>query len=104
MGYINAIIKAPADEVGYMTKVNNELESFQYLVKGYIETLTLKADPEDEKSIVVICNEEGWLQDMPYNCTVGGFELAGTILVVGVDGDEFADVPISLDEWKEEWL
>lgn len=101
---MKAIVKRHDEEVGHITEIENTLEALQEAVGGYIETLTLKYDPADEKPIVVICNEEGWLQDMPYNCTVGGFELAGTILVVGVDGDEFADVPISLDEWKEEWL
>jgi len=32
---------------------------------------------------------------------VAGFNLFGTIIVAGGKGDEFADVQISFDQWKE---
>lgn len=44
------------------------------------------------KHMVHICNEEGRLQGLPYNLTFFGVSFVGTILFVGVLGDEFADL------------
>lgn len=56
-------------------------------VGGYIETVTIASDA------VVICNEEGVLLGMPYNCRFFDVDFVGTILVVGCDRDKFCDVP-----------
>ena len=45
--------------------------------------------------------DQGILLDLPFNCKVAGFSLFGTIIVAGTQGDEFADVSISFDEWKK---
>lgn len=95
MNKIKAIIKRPDEEFGHMTWISDTLENLQKTVGGYIETVTLAQD------LVVICNEEGRLQGLEPNCTVRGVDFVGTIAVVGVDGDAFADVPIELREWKE---
>ena len=97
---IKAIVKRPDEMHGHVTWISNTLENLQRIVEGYIETLTLKVDPDSEP-FVIICNEEGLINDLPYNCTVGGHQLFGEIAVVGVNGDEFGDVPLSLREWKE---
>ena len=67
--------------------VKNELKSFQGLVGGYIETVTLAED------VVIVCNEEGHLLDLPFNCEICGAGFVGNIVVAGVSGDEFSDVP-----------
>lgn len=67
--------------------IDNTLKALQAEVDGYIETVTIASDT------VVICNEEGRLRGMSYNCLFFGMVNVGTILVVGRNKDEFCDVP-----------
>lgn len=79
--------------------IDNTLEALQTEVDGYIETVSLSTDA------VVICNEEGRLRGLPYNCRFVGVNFVGTILVVGRDRDEFCDVPEAdflMDNLREE--
>lgn len=71
--------------------IPNQLEFLQMFVEGYIETFTITHD------MVVICNEEGKLKDLPYNCTICGEDFVGNIIIAGTQEDEFADVPLSED-------
>lgn len=68
--------------------VENTLPALQLQVRGYIETVTLCTD------LCIICNEEGRLRGLPYNCEIYGCHFYGPILAVGVDGDDFCDVPV----------
>ena len=95
---IKVIIKRPEEPVGHMTWISDTLENLQKHVEGYIETLTIASD------MVVICNEEGRIRNLPYNCTIENHDFVGTIILAGVDGDEFADVPISLAAFKQRWM
>ena len=94
MKKIKVIVKRP-DEPGHMTNISNTLENLQRTVGGYIETVTLSTD------CVIICNEEGRLQGLPYNCRIAGVDFVGTIIAAGVDGENFADVPCSLRFFRE---
>lgn len=67
--------------------IDNTLKALQTEVGGYIETVTVASDA------VVICNEDGVLRGLPYNCRFVGVDFVGTILVVGSNKDEFCDVP-----------
>ena len=92
---ISALVKRPG-EIPHHVNISNSLEALQKNVEGYIETVTLAED------LVIICNEEGKIRDLPYNCTICGEDLVGTILMVGVvtneDGEQdFADLPV---DWK----
>lgn len=91
---IKVIVKRPDELYGHMTNISNTLENLQKTVGGYIETLTMPG-------YTLILNEEGRLDESPFNCNVAGFMLFGTIIVAGVKGDEFADVQISFDQWEE---
>ena len=75
--------------------VSNTLENLQRNVGGLIETYTFATD------MCVICNEEGRLLGLPYNCSIAGVDFVGDILLVGVKGEEFADLPISFQKAKE---
>lgn len=86
MADINVIVKEPGKAPARLT-VANDLKVLQDLVGGYIEVVTLCTD------LVVICNEEGLLLDLPYNTTVCGMDFFGTILFAGIHGDDFADCP-----------
>lgn len=90
---IKAIVKEPGKEA-QEELIGNDLASLQKKVGGYIETVTVAED------LVIICNEEGVLLGLPYNCTLLGEPFCGTILFVGVDGEDFADCPISLDFFR----
>ena len=95
---IRVIIKRPDEKVGHIEVINNTLERFQMIVKGYIETVPLTTGS------VIICNEEGKIDGLAPNFMFGDIDMiCGTVIVCGVDGDEFADVPFDLDYWKE-WL
>ncbi len=97
---MRALYKGPADKGFREIIVPNLLHPLQELVGGYIETVTVKLSPQ----VIVICNEEARLQHLAYNCTIEGKDYTGefdcpffgSILLVGVDGEEFTDCPISL--------
>ncbi|WP_296627671.1 DUF3846 domain-containing protein [uncultured Negativibacillus sp.] len=82
---MKVIIKEPGQRPR-VTEIENSLSELQQAVGGYIETVTLAED------CCIICNEEGRLQGLPYNLTFCGVSFVGTILFVGIAGDEFADL------------
>ena len=72
-------------------EIENTLETLQHEVLGYIECLTLIPD-----KAVMIVNEEGRLLGLAPNepaTKLVGTLIVGPALIVGVDGEEFADVP-----------
>ena len=71
--------------------IENTLEALQRAVCGYIECLPLIPD-----RAVMIVNEEGLLRGMVPNRSASrgaGMMIVGPALIVGVDGEEFTDVP-----------
>lgn len=70
-----------------LIEVENTLEALQREVEGYIEVVSISTDA------AVICNEEGRLRGLPYNCRFLGINFVGTVLIVGANGEEFCDVP-----------
>lgn len=96
MGKIKVIIKRPDEVVGHVTNISNTLENLQKTVGGYIETLTLMAT----LGVVLIMNEEGYIRGLEPNFQIGASTIRGTVIVAGVDGDELADVPLELSNWK----
>ena len=100
---MRALYKTPENDKFHEIVVPNKLNVLQQLVDGYIETVTFAPDA------CVICNEEGGIFNMPYNCVYAGHLFYGPILIVGIDGDEFTDAPMSIleankgiDAWGEE--
>ena len=99
---MKVIIKRPCDQFGEEATIPNTLKALQETVGGYIETVTL------DNGLVLICNEEGKIRDMPYNFTLRRIHgiipihnpIFGTVIACGADGDEFADIPIDFNEWK----
>lgn len=86
MRKIKVIIKRPGEKP-YTTWISDRLENLQKTVEGYIETVTVCTD------LVIICNEEGRIRNLPYNCTILGADFFGTILLAGINGEEFGNVP-----------
>lgn len=93
MNKIKVMVKEPHKKP-HMVELDNTLESLQKTVEGRIETVRIAPD------LTIICDEEGLLKDKRFNCTVTGIQLFGTIIFVGVKDDEFADLPISEEEFK----
>ena len=80
--------------------IPNDLYAMQAIVGGHIEVALRMGDA------LVISNEEGLLLDLPFNCCIGGINLYGTIVVVGVDGEECTSCPLSFKQWEKivkEW-
>ena len=99
MAFIKAIVKRPDQLYGCMCNVSDRLETMQKTVGGLIETLTL------DGKVVIICNEEGRTKGLDPNCVVCGHPFYGTIVAVGYDGrGNFSDIPISMKEWKADYL
>ena len=82
---MRAIRKRPGQEP-QIIDVENSLEALQREVDGWIETVTFAEDA------CVICNEEGRIQGLPFNLELMGILFFGTILIVGVDGENFTDL------------
>lgn len=96
---IKALIKR-ADEKPYSTWVSNDLENLQKHVDGYIECVGLALDIGFEVDLCILCDEEGRLKDKPHNCTIRDVSFVGDIVIVGIDGDEWSDIPISWADAK----
>lgn len=80
--------------------IENTLDALQAAVDGYIEAVTLVPG-----KAVMIVNEEGLLRGMPYNAfatLIAAKNIVGPALVVGVDGEEFTDVPAEIRQRIEE--
>lgn len=75
-------------------EVENKLKPLQQEVGGHLESFTFTEDA------CILCDEEGRMKGKPYNTTVCGVSFVGTILIVGVAGEEFTD----LTEQEEAWL
>lgn len=110
---IKAIVKRPDEQYGHMTWISNNLKNFQRTVGGYIQAVNLSDDimPPDEKfpdKVILICNEEGKIQGLTKNLDVriegflgcGWDSIVGDCIICGEDGEEFADIPLSMKQWK----
>ena len=76
--------------------VDNDLKALQEAVGGRIETVGLKDGG------VMIVDEEGMLKQYPHNdlaSYISEKHIYGTALIVGVDGEEFDDVPEQYYVW-----
>jgi len=81
------LYKAPGEGLRSMV-IPNELGVMQQLVDGYIEPVKIT----DES--VMICNEEGKINDMKKNFYLDDIDdwIFGPVLFVGVKGEEFCDL------------
>ena len=104
MDEIRVIIKRPDEKIGHIETINNTLNRFQIIVKGYIETVTLGS-----LGAVIICNEYGKINKLDPNFKLGRFRtdtIMGTAVICGTKKNEFeeiefADVPFDLESWAD---
>lgn len=91
---ISVLIKDPGKQPRHV-HIENSLKNLQTTVGGYIETVTFATDA------VIICNEEGRLLGLPPCCTICGMDFFGTVVIAGVAGEEFTDLPGNFKNWKK---
>lgn len=77
----------PVGKKGYFTEIENTLEEFQKLVGGDIEVVTLT------DNVAFVCNENGIFNNLHFNVSYCDYDFFGTVAIVGVRDDEFADLP-----------
>lgn len=68
-------------------EIENTLEALQKQVGGHIEAVTLGSD------LCAICNEEGRFLNLPYCGDINYVPFYGPVILVGVNGEDFCDVP-----------
>ena len=83
---IMVVIKEPGKEPYVDPLFDNTLEAFQKAVGGYIETVRIAED------LLIVCNEEGLINNLPFNTKVCGYPLFGTVVGLGIKGDGFASL------------
>lgn len=93
MHKIKVIIKEPGKKP-ISTNISDSLQNLQRTVGGYIEIVPIS------KYCVIICDEEGRIKGYPYCCSICGIDFFGTIIICGVSGDDFADIPIDFQQAK----
>ena len=76
-----------------LIEIQKDLKEYQRLVNGYIEVAYLP----DDCDVVLICNDEGKINNMELNRDIGYDIIAGPFLVVG-DDYENADFKSLTDE------
>lgn len=82
---IKAIVKYPGKEPEIRT-LTDTLETYQNIVGGFIECVAL------EERVTLVCNEEGLLNDMPFNAWIDGHYICGPLVIVGTDGENFTSI------------
>lgn len=78
---MRVIVKA-VNEMPKVEEVENKLEVFQKIVGGHIEVVRM------EENILLICNEEGKINGLPPNFSMGYDVIVGTAVFVAFDGKE----------------
>lgn len=97
---IKVIIKRPDEKLGHTFHIANKLETLQYIVKGEGQERGFIEAVHVSKNLIVICNEEGRLMNLPRNCVINDVPFCGTIILIGEDGEDFDDCPIDLDGFE----
>ena len=93
MNEIKVLIKKPG-EFPVLLTIENTLEKLQWIVDGYIETVSLT------RELVLICDEEGRLKGKEHCCNIAGMDFVGTIIVAGIDGEDFGDLPVTYHDLR----
>ncbi len=102
-GKVKCIVKRTDEVYGHMTNISASLENLQRTIGGYIEPIYIGDVKKDGKDydIVVICDEEGKLKGKEPNIVLGQDVICGDIIVIGAYREDFCDVPITFEAWKD---
>lgn len=89
---ITVLIKEPGEN-WERREIDNTLKAFQGIIGGRIETVQVRED------LLLVVDEEGVIKQLDPNLYMRGYWLRGTIIAVGVDGEDFGDCSIS-NSWQ----
>jgi hypothetical protein len=78
-------------EEGYM---GNSVEGMQKAIGGFVQALPIY---NDRWSFMIICDEEGFMKDLPFNRG-----LLGDWLIIGSEGEEFISLTKEQIDWMKE--
>ena len=60
--------------------------------------------PIGDKGLIMICNEDGKNLALEHNFRMGFAPfydiILGTVIICGTNGEDFADIPIDMKQWK----
>lgn len=87
---ISVAIKDPG-RIPRHVSISTSLENLQKTVGGHIEAVKIAED------MVLIIDEEGRIKGKDWCCNIIGVDLYGTVIMCGIDGDSFGDIPL---DWK----
>ena len=92
------IIKIEPHKEPEVIQVEEELETYQKLVGGYIEELGISPTAH------IFVNEEGKILGLEPNRLYRGEMLVGTILIVGTDGSDIVSLtPAQIKQYTEQF-
>ena len=110
MAKVKCIIKRPEEQYGHVTNISTTLANLQKTVEGPFVQEVIMNETKDRPGAVIICNEEGKLRGLAPSFRIGhGVTLdiiVGEAVVIGIQGEELVDLPISFKMWKQimyEW-
>lgn len=92
------VIRKRPGEDAEIAEVENDLHALQKEVGGYIQFVPLATD------FGFILNEEGKLLGLEPNVFFGSDLIVGTLLGVGLSGEEFCDVSRLAVDMIKRWL
>ena len=87
MTRIRAIEKRPGQPLT-LRWIEDNLDKYQAVVGGYIETVPLDGVP----GIVLICNEEGKIRGLEPNVINGADVIVGPVIAARVSGEDFGSL------------
>ena len=73
------VLVVESNKEPYIKEIESSLESLQDIVGGLIEYINL------ENNVDLICNEEGKINNLPFNRSIGNDIIAGTFIIAGVN-------------------
>lgn len=82
------VVVARPNEWAEIIEIEDELETYQALVGGYIECVKLWNLPESKYAL--ICNEEGKMMGLPVNFINNNDIIVGPVVITALKNDEFA--------------
>ena len=95
------VVYKKAGYAGKLMEIDNELDVYNKLVGGWIETFRLTDD------ILIVLNEEGKINKLPHNFSIpchGGYyeHIVGDVVIVSLDESDFAGLKEEHIEFLQE--
>lgn len=92
----------PAQAMHHAHDTEGALHDLQALVGGYIEPCA----PVElrQRGIELLANMEGLLRQLPVNINMFPFFFVGTLVAVGVSGEDFVSLTPYQESYLKKWL